>query len=517
VDGLAANNHPELGRVAPSLFTASVRARSLATFLAALLCLQQLLLWAFLGFSPWIIAGGTIASISLCLSIQKLRPSAEPVNIDLRLIGLCFVVSLFIFMLGGEGRFFYANTDWQVRNAVLHDLVVYPWPFAYAVNGQIDVLRAPLGLYLIPSLVGKFGGLRCAELVMLAQSAVILTAVLALGSSLFETRRERIGTLLIFAGFSGMDILGMAAAGGSLGMHLEGWGPLQYSSHITQAFWVPMHALSGWIGATLYLLWRTNRLPLFAFLTPLPLLALLSPLALIGLVPFAAQAGTATLWSRKLHKADVALPLVSLGLSLPSLAYLASGSSSVGGSVGVINFGKWAMFEGIEVVPYIVAVILLRRQSRFGNFVPLLVSLILLLLPLGQVGASTDLTMRASIPALAILSVLIAEIILRDPIDMQERLMRALVVAALLIGSLTPLTEIMHAVTRPRQPLSSCSYFGVVPAGAPTYVAPLSGLERSIAPEAPTLVRPKDPSTCLEISWFEADRRYSHSLPISFF
>jgi hypothetical protein len=498
------------GRAAP--LRTSVPAEGLAIFVVAVLALQQLLLWSFLGLASWLLLAGAVAFALLGLALHRLGCLTIRAAVDVRLIAACFVISLLIFVLGGEGRFFYANTDWQVRNAVLHDLVTYPWPFAYSLKGEVDILRAPLGLYLVPALVGKAGGLRAAELTMLVQSALLLTCILAMGSSLFETRRERVVSLLVFLIFSGMDVLGMTWAGGRLGMHLEGWGPLQYSSDITLAFWVPMHALAGWIGAVLFLLWRTDRLSLTGLLTPLPLLALLSPLALIGMVPFAAFAGIIVLRSRALRVADVALPLASLLLSVPSLLYLASGSGAVGLQETELSFEQWALFEALEVIPYMLAALLVSRSSRFGSFTPLLVVLVLLVLPFAQIGSSGDLTMRASIPALAILSLLVAEFLMKPQSGVEARMIRGIATAALVIGSLTPLTEIIHAVERPRQPPSSCSFFGVVPGGTPTYDTQLARMARPVAPSSPALVSPKDPPSCRQISWYEAEQRYYRPL-----
>lgn len=509
MDVITATATPSV-RPKESAIATSIPATNAAAFLMAMLLVPQLLLWCFLGLSPMLIAAGAMGSCALVVAYLRVSGSTANERLHGRLIGACFLVSLTVFLLGGEGRFFYANADWQVRNAVLHDLVAYPWPFAYAANAQVDLLRAPLGLYLVPAAVGKEMGLRAAELAMLVQSAAILTCILALSSTLFDEKRDRIVALLVFLFFSGMDILGMALMGKNLRWHLETWGSFQFSSHLTQAFWVPMHALAGWIGATLYLLWYRQRLPLSSFLTPLPLLALLSPLALIGVIPFAAHAALKAFWSRTLRPVDLALPLASVALSFPGLLYLASGTSAVQSTARTPHFVQWALFETIEVLPYLVAVVLTCRKSRFGSTMPLLVSSVLLLLPLGQIGTSGDFTMRASIPALAILSMLVAEFLLGR--EHHSPILFITVVSALMIGSLTPATEISHALMRPRQPMSRCSYFGVVPGGAPTYVTPLAAAVRAIAPSDPVLIRPNDPATCREVSLQQVEERFEGPL-----
>src|SRR3546814_106374 len=166
---------------------------------------------------------------------------------------LLALVALAIFVLGGEGRFFYASPDWQVRDSVLRDLVVYPWPFAYSFDRHVELLRAPLGMYLLPAISGKAFGLRAADLALLIQNSLLLTLIFGLGSMLFTTSRARARALVIVIFFSGMDVIGQLLQwhvnGHPFPDHIEQWGITQYSSHITQASWVPLHALAGWLGA----------------------------------------------------------------------------------------------------------------------------------------------------------------------------------------------------------------------------------------------------------------------------
>ena len=188
-------------------------------------------------------------------------------------------------VLGGEGHFFFANYDWLTRDAVLADLVRQSFPVLFDYQGSEFFLRAPLGMYMIPSAVGKLLGLRSAHLALLAQNATILALTLTLLMALVPRRKAVF--LVAFIGFSGIEIVGafinagfkLAAFGTftwpvHMHQHLAMWNPFfEYTNHITQIFWVPNHALPGWwlaatIGArfaprptAFCTLWFMNGLP----------------------------------------------------------------------------------------------------------------------------------------------------------------------------------------------------------------------------------------------------------------
>jgi hypothetical protein len=78
---------------------------------------------------------------------------------SLKTLSACFGIALAGCLLGGQGRLFYATDDWIIRNAVLMDLVSTAWPPTYDWNGESAILRAPLGIYIVPALVGKAFGM----------------------------------------------------------------------------------------------------------------------------------------------------------------------------------------------------------------------------------------------------------------------------------------------------------------------------------------------------------------------
>lgn len=489
---------------------ASARAKgarhvTMPTTLIAILCfalgLDQLLLWTFLGLVPlWgILPVIALTAVPAFFLARKAGIDAA-YRLGAKTVLNCVSVAAIIFLLGGEGRLFYAHTDWQVRAAVLRDLTVYPWPFVYDVRSTPDLLRAPLGMYLAPALIGKVLGYHAAEWALFVQNAALLAVLFLLGSHLFDDARSRRIALAIFLGFSGMDIVGQSMAGQPLLATSERWNVAIFTAHLTQAFAVPQHGLAGWIAALLFLLWRNGKISLATFLAPIPLLALWSPFAVMGIAPFAAFAAIAALVRGQVRPRDIALPALALAFSTPSLLYLASGSGAVGGGSAGIGLSQYLIFELIEVAPYLVGLWFLGRDGRFGGATLAITAIVLLVAPFIQVGTSNDFVMRASIPALAVLALSVADALV-GPAAPGRKLWRNIMIGAFLLGLATPAFDVVRAVIYPRAPEVVCSYFGVVPGGFDTYVTPLSRANRLIAPEKPAKIKPNDPARCWTGKW----------------
>ena len=427
------------------------------------LAAQNMLLWRFLDFAPaWLYALALALFAGVAWFIIRSPAMADWQGPTLR--GLLFLagIAILIFLLGGEGRLFYANADWQVRDAVQHDLTLYPWPYAYNFEGQIELIRAPIGMYLIPAIVGKAFGPKAVDAALLIQNSLLLTLLLGLGSTMFVDTRAKIRALVVVVFFSGMDIIGQLlrsnASGEPLPDHLERWAGSQFSSHITQAFWVPQHALAGWFGALLFLLWRERRISLGQMYAPVPLLMLLSPLGVMGTLPFAAYAGIATVLRRELKAGDVLLPALTTILAAPAILYLGAAGESVGIHLLQMNFVMYLLFEILEVVPFAAGVALINRSNRSELATLLLVGACLVIAPLVQIGEGMDFTMRVSIPALAILAVQVAWSLDRAARSGGDhRPARMMLIVTLLVGSVTGAFEIARALTHYPSPRIHCN------------------------------------------------------------
>ncbi|MET0365933.1 MAG: hypothetical protein ABW169_14915, partial [Sphingobium sp.] len=127
----------------------TVSLRGLAAVLVALFMFDTCLLLAFLG-QPWVPI--LLLSIAAPLGFALLTYRAIPAGMEIgwRTLAICFAAAAVLLLLGGEGRLFYATDDWQIRDAVLADMAKHGWPFDYWLDGQAQMLRAPVGMYLFP-------------------------------------------------------------------------------------------------------------------------------------------------------------------------------------------------------------------------------------------------------------------------------------------------------------------------------------------------------------------------------
>jgi len=487
---------------------------TIAAALLALFAIDNVVLLAFLGL-PAPLAGvvAIAAAGGIFLLGRKVLRSMPEVPVSA--IGISLAVAAVLLLLGGEGRLFFANADWQIRDAVLNDLAGQPWPFAYQAGGEALILRAPLGMYLLPSLAGPGAS---ADFALLASNAVRLGLGLALAWPLFGSARARGIAVGVFILFSGWDSLGTAlfwAAGVTTNWdHLEWWNfAFQYSSHITQLFWVPQHALAGWMCAVTFLLWRTGKAPLGLFAATIPLVALWSPLAVIGAVPFALFAAVVTLAKRTLRGADVWLAAAALVTSLGALAYLQLDAAKLGGGLIAAHPVVYALCILLEVIPFIYPLLRERNSTDQDRPVLWLILGFLLIIPLFQVGMSTDLQMRASIMPLALLALAFAQwtvkLIENYP---ARRTALAYALVAILLSAATPAAELRRALTHPASPAPLCSLVDVWHRQSGMIVPLASYFSRvealpSILADIPVRVRAGATTRCWARPWPGAETR----------
>ena len=492
----------------------------LSLFFLLLLCAPAVGLFFLLGFAgSWAVGLGAAAAIAMMIWTVKSSIGAPgAIRNDILLFSLA--VSLALCLLGGEGRLFFANNDWLVRDAVLHDLVAQPWPFAYRIDAshaaeQSFIMRAPLAMYMLPAAAGKMFGLYAAHLTLLAQNTILFALIFYfIVPPRYEFWRAA-AMISIFALFSGLDAVPVLARhalsmddpsnGVTPADHLEPWAHLfQYSSHITQMFWVPQHAIAGWAFAALYLFWQRGCARASTLVCILPYLAYWSPIAVIGAAPFVFYAVVSDLAERKIGRADIVALLLAAVPAPLLLDYLVQGGGAVehGFLIGAPGFWNvYFAFIYVEFIPY-AALIVAMRPTMIKDPTFLLVVISLLAIPFYKLGMSNDFAMRASIPALALLAANFG-VTLTDSVAAGNRVLwTRLATLVLIVGSVTGAMEVRRALIRPASPISACdliqawdqSPFILFP--KTTYLVNLDTLPEWMRPRSPTDVPPAAPRRC---------------------
>jgi hypothetical protein len=391
---------------------------------------------------------------------------------------------------GGTDHWVFANADWHIRDAVLHDLVVSPWPVGYGLlDGKESLLRAPVAYYLPAALVGKVAGLSMAHLTLALWTAMGATLFLL---QVLSLTRSRLSTAVLVAAvvvfFSGLDIVGNLLNDGprfrtdwNITTHLEWWaGTYQYSSMTTQLFWVPNHALGGWL--MIGLLYRDKGFSRIDAMLPILMVAaaLWSPLTVIGLVPFVlwkVGAGTFRQPSFRFLHPKVWAPALIVGLAVA--AYLALDPNRIPKGLALahdsaddlsMDLLRQAQFFLLEAGIIGLAILAMRRSWEVA-----LALLILAVLPFAYLGPGNDLVMRASIPSLAVLTIGACLALIGKCVDAGCLRKKALLGGLLVVGAVTPVAEFARASMLPVWPINMQATLIGANCGkiAPHYVARL--------------------------------------------
>ena len=376
-------------------------------------------------------------------------------------------------LLTGAGGYVPQSWDWLKHNAIVRDLVTQPWPVSYDIEGNTFQLTYYIGYYLPAAAAGKLFGWQAANAVLLAWT--VLGIGLAFTWFCVLTRAARRGWILLVAAlFSGPDLVGFMIFEPIIRYEdaplpsgqLDWWAQIgKYPGHVTSMMWGPHHAIGAWIGAAaIVYLARTRQLgwivPIVAFN------GLLSPFVTLGFLPLVLWAvwrnGRSEIAARTRQLASVPAGLAALAV-VPVLAYymaiLASLPEPFDNSV-VVGFsltnpirtmsfmqalGAYLMLITLEVIIFYVLV----RRSPVGQepesrFLLGVVTVTMILFPLVRYGQWSDLALRAVVPSMFVLSILVARVILDLP---RSSKLRLVFLYLLVVGLKAPQMELQRAVT----------------------------------------------------------------------
>lgn len=378
---------------------------------------------------------------------------------EIFLLAFVFLLALIWVYSSGIGGLVYQNPDHYSRNAIFDMMVNSSWPIFDEAKRYIMVYY--FAFWLVPASVGKVLGLQAGYYfqVIWATLGVFMFFYLVLAA----LRKKTIWPILLFIFFSGLDILGCLSVL-RLGLivnptsHIEWWAsPYQFSSMTTQLFWVFNQALPCWLIVMLMYHQKNNKHLIFLYSCML----LHSSLPAIGMLPFLLYfiirngSEDSSLILTKNHlkesfKSVMTFTNVFGGGVIGMVTYLFLSNNISGGKFGVSfpfdspeKFILLSVFLFFEVGIYILCI----RKYQSKNPLFYISILMFLICPFVFVGPGYDFTMRASIPALLFLFLLIVQTIDAGEIKADKKVFTILLIA-LLIGSITPIHEFNRTVKR---------------------------------------------------------------------
>jgi hypothetical protein len=396
------------------------------------------------------------------------------------LLSMCVVVMIWV-GLSGIGGISFQNMDHEIRNAIFHDLVQYPWPVIYhfsgvqsaqALAGHDGALVYYIAYWLPAALAGKLFGWKVANLALYLWTALgVLLSMYYL--SIYVRKKLSFIVVIFFVFWSGLDAVGLLFQHYQfhLGAHIEWWATyFQYSSNTTTLFWVFNQTIVPWLVVMLMLNQRNNKNSLLLYALCVPY----APLPSIGLFPFVvywifcrhdskleeARTNTRTLqrFYNLLTQIRSMLTFQNIAVSLALGAFISSyflvnsyiGNRYHGLLISIVHSPAtllWCYFLFCVLEFGLYTLIIFPFYKKEPLFLITVISLVLI--PWYFAGVNNDFVMRASIPPLIILMTYV----LRYLFDRHHRMAKLALVIFFGIGSVTPFNEIYRSVI-----VTSCYY-----------------------------------------------------------
>jgi hypothetical protein len=357
------------------------------------------------------------------------------------------LAAAWVWLSGGMGLS--QNFDWAKHYVIIDFLTEHPWPATDRLQHYGDsALRYYLGWYLVPAAIQKIVNSHVPIFAMSAWSTLGVFLFFSLLPGLVGKRWGLFAAPLVFIFFGGADFIGerITQSYSWIPYHFEWWvGWAQFSSNTMALFWVPQHAIAAWLGVAILMRTRhnDNLLPYLALMCSATLLW--SPFSAVGFAPFLLmlliQRRPRLLVLNWRAMASVVL------LAIPVALYLSAGSTNIPhGFIGTMpctlddyvcfTWPLYFLFLAIEIGAPI-TILLLHRKSERGFL--LAAAGALCLIPLYKIGLVNDFAMRTSLPSLAVLAILCANLLTTG-----RRPFPTAVIAVLLLALPTVLGELIR-------------------------------------------------------------------------
>ena len=459
------------------------------------------LLCFFLGWLKWYWAVLSCLALVLCFLLsdengflsrklfkktagKKPEESAKLVISKKDLVLIVLISAVFLFFCG-VGRLWAQTDDCLWRNAIFRDMITHKWPVIY--SSYDGALSYYIGAWLPAAFIGKLafllgvsteGAFHVGNIAFLIYYTVGMSILFLLLLAYFKTAKTKRIFLLVlgFIFFSGMDFAGNQFRVNS--DQIEWWAlTFQYSSFTTCMCWVYNQSLIPWICTALLL--HEKKVSDYVFIGMACLFS--GPFPFIGYFVYCVALGIKRLFEmlkakqgKEFAKEVFSISnICSILFIFPVVAtFLTSNTYMSNQDSGDPVFLPPTWFYENYVLYFLFLLIefgiyaLLIAKPNKKNYLYYVTVVQLILYPLFNVGIHSDLTMRASIPAVFLMYVFCYQYILNNPVLAPEEgdtkakkqsissrlnILTVMLILCLIIGTVTPSVEFARGINRVKE------------------------------------------------------------------
>jgi hypothetical protein len=391
------------------------------------------LLFAFfwLNFFGALVFGGTVLA-GLVFALKRIDPW-QFVRLNRGTVFWVVALVLILVFFSGIGSYTYQNEDFPYRNALFSDLIKYPWPVMYQVegfeghflNGKETIMTYYLGYYLPAAGIGKVFGPGA------GQFALYLWTVLGVLIVLYQVGKYvQKFTFPVVAMFFAWGTLFFVGAllkyplekFGTEGNYLWAGMRLYANSNLGSIYWIFNQSLTAWPIMLLIL----NKAPLKNAIFLYSFCLFLSPFCFVGFLPFFLYY---LLQHYRLErdlldfvKSAFSFQNVLAALAVVSLTYFYLQSNKAGQKFHYIPWSSIKVFVAFMFLSWGLIALLLFPKFRKEPLYWIAV-LVLIPLPFFQQGNGMDFPGRVSMPAFLVLLLLAIRLVLEERRALTKRAM----------------------------------------------------------------------------------------------
>ncbi len=446
----------------------TIRYRSLAIVAYCYIVLPILIF--FVSWLRWYI--GVPAAVILAMGLFVLLKRNYAKNQEFMKVPLWHLIFASILILiwlwtTDIGGCFVPSYDYPWRMAIFRDLINYRWPVIYPKTGNAFVYY--ITFWLVPALFGKLFGWAAgnAALFLWSYIGLILCFLLLLDFYGARTKSKLWITVILFAGFSGLNIVG-ASVTSMVGMNaypfglnsMESWLDKLYNGYSFNFFYRGTNEALEEIFNQIIILWvaiplilKNKRPSTFMFIGLC--VFVYAPIPFIGLLPFFFLLAVVWMIQNRQHfsggvvaREIFSIPNLSALVTVFPITYLFFTCNISGTQFRMLPLEKFDRLRIVGLILFyifefgILCLIIYPKYKKTPVFYTAVLSLILI--PLFELGlqGKRDFCMNASLPALFILMILTVLWIFENIVNQKLSLRAVVMIVVLVISILSPVQDV---------------------------------------------------------------------------